>query len=291
MKSSIFSLVLTVFLLWLTIQIESSFEVYLAYFFVLTVGIVHGANDISLINHINQDSKGSKIKYLGLYISVIVFMSLAFFNFPFIALCVFVVFSCYHFGEQHFYNQLKDSTGLKANTLFISYGALIFALLFYLNAEETTKIIQELTSVRITENHLLIFLIGSFALTLISIALNFNNFENRINLIQEAFLIIVFSLLFRLASLLWAFAIYFIIWHSIPSLRDQILALYGRLDKLSFYKYFKSSILNWVVSIFGLIVIYFISTEMNIRFITLFFAFLAAITIPHVIVMYFLNKK
>ncbi|MBO3116531.1 Brp/Blh family beta-carotene 15,15'-dioxygenase [Winogradskyella sp. DF17] len=290
MKFPIFNLVLTVFLLWLTIQLDSSFEIYLAYFFILTVGIVHGANDISLIKYISKDSDASQIKYLSFYIGVIILMSVAFFQLPFLALCVFIVFSCYHFGEQHFYSQLKDAH-FKTILLYISYGALIFGLLFYLNIEATTSIITELTGIEIPKMYFVIFLIISSIMTVLMVASNYKNFKEGVEFFNEIFLIALFIVLFKLASLLWAFAIYFIIWHSIPSLKDQTLALYGQLDKTSFLKYFKSSVINWVISIVGLGLIYYLSTLMDIRFITLFFAFLAAITIPHVVVMYFLNKK
>lgn len=290
MKFPIFNLVLTVFLLWLTIQIDSRYETYLSYFFILTVGILHGANDLSLINYIKKGSGDSQLKYIGFYAGVIAIMSLAFFHFPFIALSIFIVFSCYHFGEQHFYSQLRSSN-FKTNLLFISYGFLIFNLLFYLNAEETTSIIYELTEVTIPKSYYLYGLLFASVTTFVMIVINRKNFRYGFAFFQEVFLLILFILLFKLASLLWAFAIYFVVWHSLPSLRDQTLALHGQIDKSSFIKYFKSSVINWGISIVGLGIIYYLSTLVEIRFITLFFAFLAAITIPHVIVMYFLNKK
>ena len=290
MKFPIVNLVLTVFILWLTIQIESNFENYLAYFFILTVGIVHGANDISLINYIKRDESKSQLKYIALYISVIALMSLAFFQFPFIALCVFVAFSCYHFGEQHFYSKLEKS-GLYASLLFVSYGALIFGLLFYLNLDATTMIISELTSVTIPKSYFLNFLLVSSFATIASIVVNYKNFKQDVPFFHEVFIVVLFIILFKLASLLWAFAIYFIIWHSIPSLKDQTKILYGKIDTSSFIKYLRASFLNWLTSIVGLGLIYYVSTFLDIRFITLFFAFLAAITIPHVVVMHYLNKN
>ncbi|OZV69781.1 Brp/Blh family beta-carotene 15,15'-dioxygenase [Winogradskyella aurantia] len=290
MKFSAFNLVSTVFLLWLTIQIESAYEEYLAYFFILTVGIVHGANDVSLISFITKSRGMSKNKYLISYIAIIIVMSIAFFQFPFLALLIFILFSCYHFGEQHFYNQLHQA-GVTGNLLYLSYGILIFGLLFYLNYTETSSIIAELTGITLDAFYFLYFLILGLIATCVLVFINLKNFKDGLDYFQEFFLIALFALLFKMASLLWAFAIYFIIWHSLPSLRDQTKALYGRLDASSLIKYFKSSLVNWIISVIGLAVIFYISSRLEIRFITLFFAFLAAITIPHVIVMYYLNKK
>jgi len=289
MKSSIFNLIFTVFLLWLTIQIQSNYEVYLAYCFVLTIGILHGANDIALIGLVTSSNK-VKHKYLLLYVGLIVLTTVTFIMFPLLALLIFIGFSCYHFGEQHFYNYVKKSS-LRSKLLFFSYGTLIFGLLFYLNSEGTSIIIEELTGLRFIGNHYLYFLFFGIVATIISVYLNFKNFKIGLDYFQEFFLILLFATIFKLASLLWAFAIYFVVWHSIPSLKDQVGALYGSLNKSSFSKYLKSSLLNWIISLVGLFVVYLISTYIKVSFITLFFAFLAAITIPHVIVMFHLNKK
>ena len=290
MKFSVFNLIFTVFLLWLTIQLKSSHEDYLAYISILTVGILHGANDISLIEFLTQKTPKRKVKFLLIYVGLIVVTSIAFFNFPLIALLVFIVFSCYHFGEQHFYNQIKGN-GPEVTSLYISYGILIFGLLFYLNYSDTVSIIFELTGLEVPEVVFQYFMLCGMGATVLLVIINRTNHKQAINYLQELFLIIVFALIFELASLLWAFAIYFIVWHSIPSLKDQINALYGNLDKRNILKYVKSSLLNWMISIIGLAVVYYFSALFDIRFITLFFAFLAAITIPHVIVMYFLNKN
>jgi len=290
MKSSIFNLIFTVFLLWLTIQIPSNYEVYLAYCFVLTIGILHGANDIALIGLITSKTNKVKHKYLFLYVGLIGATTIAFIMFPLLALLIFIGFSCYHFGEQHFFNFVKKSS-LKSKLLFFSYGSLIFGLLFFLNSGHTSIIIEELTGLQVIENHYLIFLLFGIVATIVSVYLNSNNFKSGLDYFQEFFLILLFATIFKLASLLWAFAIFFVVWHSIPSLKDQVDALYGGLNQSSFSKYLKSSLLNWIISLLGLFVVYLISMYMKVSFISLFFAFLAAITIPHVIVMFHLNKK
>ena len=277
-------------MLWLTIQIPSNYEVYLAYCFVLTIGILHGANDIALIGLITSKTNKVKHKYLFLYVGLIGATTLAFIMFPLLALLIFIGFSCYHFGEQHFFNFVRKSS-LKSKLLFFSYGTLIFGLLFFLNSGHTSIIIEELTGLQVIENHYLIFLLFGIVATIVSVYLNSNNFKSGLYYFQEFFLILLFATIFKLASLLWAFAIFFVVWHSIPSLKDQVDALYGGLNQSSFSKYLKSSLLNWIISLLGLFVVYLISIYMKVSFITLFFAFLAAITIPHVFVMFHLNKK
>lgn len=289
MKLSIFSLILTVFLFWLTTQIGSSYEEYLSYFLILTIGIIHGSNDISLIKVVKSGRKISN-KYIGFYVGLILINIIAFLVSPTIALLFFVLVSCYHFGEQHFHNRIKKNN-LPSRLLFLSYGSLIFGLLFYFNSDTTAVIINELIGYELTEQQFLWFLVIGLLSTLILYGINIKNFKEEFSHFQELFLILLFALLFKLAALLWAFAIYFIVWHSIPSLMDQIKALYGESNKVTFIQYIKSSFVYWLISIFGLGALYFATTFYQIEFITIFFAFLAAITVPHVIVMYFLNKN
>jgi Brp/Blh family beta-carotene 15,15'-monooxygenase len=289
MKYPILNLIITVFLLWLTIQIGRSSEEYLSYFFILTIGIMHGSNDISLIKVLKTNKKRS-YKFLLLYMAFIILAILAFFLFPFFALLSFVFVSCYHFGEQH-YHHLMKKRNTKSLLFFISYGSLIFGLLFYFNYDATSAIIYELTNVTLSEQQFLYFLIVGGGATILTTLLNRTNFTSDFNYFQELFLIVLFTLLFQLASLLWAFAIYFVVWHSLPSLMDQIKMLYGDSSKINFINYIKSSFIYWLVSILGLVMLYFSTEYFDINFITIFFAFLAAITVPHVIVMYFLNKN
>lgn len=289
MKFPIFNLILTVFLFWLTIQIESSYEEYLAYFFILTVGIIHGSNDISLINFVTKRNKPSH-RYLIAYVGLVLSTVIAFILLPALALVFFVAISCYHFGEQHFHNQIKHQNSV-GRLLFFSYGLLIFGLLFYFNSERTASIINELIDYRLNKNQFLYLMSAGIFLTSILFVLNLKNFRSNFNPFQDVFLVLLFAILFKLASLLWAFAIYFIVWHSIPSLIDQIRALYGVSTKVNFIHYIKSSFIYWLISITGLAALYYATIYLDISFITIFFAFLAAITIPHVVVMYFLNKN
>lgn len=225
-----------------------------------------------------------------LYLTIILVMSFLFYSYPLFALSVFVGFSCYHFGEQHFVKKIKASN-TKGQFLFFSYGMLIFGLLFSLKAGDSAEIILDLTNFKIPHTWFQYLLVIGILSTIIGIFLNRNDFNGHFKYLEELFLLLVFALIFKLASLLWAFNIYFIIWHSIPSLKDQILALYGNLNKNNLLKYLKSSLPNWIISVVGLYAIYRFSVFIELQFITLFFAFLAAITIPHVIVMYFLNKE
>ena len=114
------------------------------------------------------------------------------------------------------------------------------------------------------------------------------NFKNTIA--RELIYLIIFALLFKLGSLIWGFAIYFILWHSIPSLNDQIKFLYGRYSFRNFILYFKSAFFYWVVSLLGIGILYYLFGDEKL-FDAIFFSFLAAITFPHAWVILNMFKK
>ena len=100
----------------------------------------------------------------------------------------------------------------------------------------------------------------------------------------EISLIVFLGFFFSKASLLLSFTVYFVFWHSIPSILDQLNFLYYK-DNSRKIKYLLSSLPYWVMSILGLFGFYFYYHTKPDTFLPLFFSFLAAITFPHTIVM------
>ena len=102
--------------------------------------------------------------------------------------------------------------------------------------------------------------------------------------IKELFTLVVLVIIFKSSSLIWGFAIYFIVWHSIPSLLEQIKFAYGTLERRHIVKYTKTALPYWLVSLAGMTLLYFTFKDEK-HFSSLFFAFIAAVTFPHSIVM------
>ena len=111
--------------------------------------------------------------------------------------------------------------------------------------------------------------------------------QNKIELntiIKELFTLIILMVIFKSSSLIWGFTIYFIIWHSIPSLLEQIKFAYGDLKRVHIMEYTKAALPYWIVSLAGMSLLYLVLKGEK-HFYSLFFAFIAAVTFPHAIVM------
>ncbi len=282
-------IVITFFFLWVAVLFSVKEEAILAYFLIFTFGIFHGSNDLKLIQKSRSFTKRSFfLSALVSYLAVVAITALFFSFVPSVALLFFVVASSYHFGEQHWVD--SDVKSALTTAFYTCYGLVIFFLLFYVNEQEVTPIIEKITGVRMMPEYYLYTLIGSFTGFIGIYAWWFFNKKIQRNIIKELFFLLVFFIVFKTASLLWAFSIYFVVWHSIPSLRDQIQYLYGTVNKGTFLQYFKTSFLYWLISMVGLALLYYLFQDRDGLFLSIMIYFLAAITFPHVLVMTRLNR-
>ena len=279
--------------LWLTSFLNQEAQFFVGFSLILSFGILHGANDLVLINELDINNKPkSFLKLLFSYV-VIVLSAVALFVFiPSIAMLLFIIISAYHFGEQH-WQKLKEEQPQVITILFqLNYGLFILFLLFAFHKTEVIEIVYKITSITVGEMFIeIVFSISTFLLIVLTLFIANKTIEFKKNIPEQLLYILVFAIIFKVGSLIWAFTIYFILWHSIPSLNDQIKFLYGSYSFKNFINYFKSAFLYWVVSLIGITILYYFFKDQKL-FEALFFSFLAAITFPHawVILKMFKNK-
>jgi len=256
---------------------------FISFFLIFSFGLIHGANDIQLIQKktLNYSSKFFIYSIL-LYTSVVMFGILIFFYVPKFGLLFFIFLSSFHFGEQHLgqYN-INSKNILIKNLLYTSYGSIILGLLFSLQWLDTHVIVYEISELFIPKKIMELYFYLGF-LTFFIISLFYKSLRKFLWI--EISLIIFLGFFFSKASLLLSFTVYFVFWHSIPSILDQLNFLYYK-DNSRKIKYLLSSLPYWVMSILGLFGFYFYYHTKPDTFLPLFFSFLAAITFPHTIVM------
>ena len=279
------SISITIALILLGYLVNASVQDFLGLFLIFSAGLIHGANDIQLIQKKYRNTHFNFFLILiALYLTVVLLGGFLFFYFPKFGLFFFILFSGFHFGEQHwssFLNQQKASMFLN-KIGFTFYGLLIFALLFIIHIEEVKILIHQISGLTFTVNFFywsaLILGIG-FSVSAFFLPIDFRLF------VKESLALVFLCILFANTSLLLSFSAYFVFWHSIPSINDQILYLNDEMSTTSLKKYFKSSFIYWIMSLLGLFIFYFYFDINSDYFIPLFFTFLAAITFPHTIVM------
>ena len=279
-----FMIFITFFLFWISIQFGEVVEDFLAYALVISIGIIHGANDLLILSTKDKKNK-TFMKNLIIYISIISFCVLIYFISSFLAIILFVLLSSYHFGEEHLNSRIK--VNLIFNSIyFLAYGLFIFSLLFYQSLFDVDKIMMELTGTSFSKIQVEITLITStillFSGSLYLIMIKKNDW---MLFFKEFFYLVLLFLVFSTSSLILGFAIYFIFWHSIPSIIHQIEFISGNLNKKNILFYIKKALIYWVISVVGLLGLYQIVPQIDL-FSSVVFVILFAVTAPHTWVMH-----
>ena len=285
------SIIISFLALWVTSRLQSEVQTMIGFIFIFSFGILHGANDLVLIKNLKGNKNRSFLTFLLTYVLVVVVSAVLFWTIPLIALSAFVVISAYHFGEQHFQELENYRWSWGKPIFYFIYGSFILLMLFYFHGVEVQKIIQSITGSKITlvVSSLPVIIFG--ILLLLMMVYNFFNLPNfKKSIATEIIYLMVFALIFKLGSLIWGFAIYFILWHSIPSLHDQIKFLYGKYSFDNFKSYFRSAFIYWIISLFGIALFYYLLKDQQI-FDAIFFSFIAAITFPHAFVILKMFEK
>ena len=101
----------------------------------------------------------------------------------------------------------------------------------------------------------------------------------------------MFYVVFYNTELSLSFAVYFVIWHAIPSIKDQILIEGQKLGYRSALRYFKQSYRYWLVSVFGIFLMAKGYDYLGTGLFPILFAALVAITFPHILLITGLFQK
>jgi Brp/Blh family beta-carotene 15,15'-monooxygenase len=291
-KNSNLSILASFLGLWITSFLNDKFQILAGFLLIFSFGILHGANDLVVLKKLNTSKRSiSFLKLILSYIVVVLFSAFLFVIIPWLALLLFILVSGYHFGEQH-WQSLEDYSCKWMKYIFqFNYGIFILLLLFVFHEKEVEQIIFSIIKIDIHFINILSLLeISGFIVSLFFVYYSYKSVEFRNKIAEELLYLLVFSILFKVGSLIWGFALYFIFWHSIPSLNDQIKFLYGNYSFNNFKLYFKSAFVYWLISLLGIVILYLIFKNDTI-FDALFFSFLAAITFPHVFVILKMFKK
>lgn len=287
-KSKFVKIIFTLLCVVLGVILPEHFLVPIAILNVLTIGVIHGSNDLFILSKTLTTSKNTPFAFLFFsYTLFVLIMVLALNRVPQWALLLFVSASAFHFGEQQWHNSSYVNTA-KLNMFYGAYGTFLFSLLFYTHANQTTEIIYDIANLLITEDFLWSLLILSGILLLIASLVNFNQIKEQ--LFFQLVILLVLILLFSQTSLVWSFSVYFVLWHSIPSLREQANVLFP-YSKTPILAYMRHALLYWIMAMVGFGFISFFCTDNTTSLLALFFSFLAAITIPHVVVIFWMHKK
>ena len=284
-KIIIFRIVVTTFFIILSCLFSVNYQDMFGFSLILSVGLIHGANDLLIIKrNTSSDTNFSQfksfIKYFGIVLAGLIF----FYFFPSFALISFILVSIYHFGEQHI-EAIPLDKNLKNTRRYISiisHGILLFTIIFMNNTKVVVDVFSSFNIVFLNYNFLIIILIITSILyaSILIIKKDLQPF-----LISEILFFGLFYFLSITSSLILCFSVYFIFFHSILSIKDQVKYIYGSNNSKSLKRYIKNSLPYFILALIFLILFYIYTEIDNNDLLPIIFTFLAAITFPHVLVI------
>ena len=258
--------------------LESSYSILLFLVVMLSIGIPHGSVD-HIIAFINPEARkfDSKLIFYVVYLSLIVFNIILWVISPFLGLLVFLIISCYHFGE----TQVIGYNTTDNKILNFVIGANILLSLFLNNIvelQEILYILPQFASLDLSAFDSVFFLLVSVAILMLSIV----NFEIKRKVPLYAEITILYMVFFH-TDLLTSFALYFGFCHSLPMLMLE----FKEFKTDSFMKFYLKTLPFTILSIiFGFLLYQFNNDLLTSDNLILFvFIIISSLTLPHVFIM------
>ena len=258
--------------------LESSYSIFLFLIVMLSIGIPHGSVD-HIIAFINPEARkfNSKLIFYITYLSLIVFNIALWVISPFLGLLVFLIISCYHFGE----TQVIGYNPTDNKLLNFVVGANILLSLFLNNIAELQEIlyiIPEFANLDLSAFDTVFFLLISVAILMLSIV----NFQIKKKVLLYAEITILYMVFFH-TDLLTSFALYFGFCHSLPMLMLE----FEEFKNDNFIKFYLKTLPFTILSIiFGFLLYQFNNDLLTSDNLILFvFIIISSLTLPHVFIM------
>ena len=127
-----YRILITLFFIIFSPFLSENIQNNIALILIFSIGIIHGSNDLKLIQKKTKNfSKKFFCKVLFFYMLIVLIGALIFFIYPLYGLISFIIFSAFHFGEQHLKTfEVKSGNKFLIFLFYISYGLIILNLLY-----------------------------------------------------------------------------------------------------------------------------------------------------------------
>jgi len=262
---------------------------------IVLLGIPHGAADLLISIKSANDKKSlfSYYKFFYFYLGRLVAFLLLLLFVPSVGIMMFIIFASFHFGETDLYK--FDTHTFKGKLMSFSYGLAIVSVIILAHFDKACSLLMLFKSGKdhiylfnyiknykfiLLSFSLLFFLLTAFSYS--SITHNNTIFTWKFIFTFTSTIIILFTL-----PLLLGFTFYFVLWHSVTSLKNIITYLQKDCN-FSMNHFTKQISLYSIIAIIGIMVFgtagfMFLSHDTLIIYI---FLGLAVLTAPHIQVMH-----
>ena len=248
---------------------------------ILFFGIPHGAIDHKI--HLKFSKKSNVRKFILIYVLVGLGFLLWWVLMPMKALLIFIILSAYHFGQE----LIEDIAETPKNPILnLIWGVIVLVspIIFkfnellptinFIGSKSLYNISRDLQIITV----LVIHLVGYAHL----VYLLFKGIIHKIAVIRLIIFSIYLLLSYFLLPFIVAFALYFVLFHSINAMRHQFFWMRDRSTDYTFIIFLKDLSPFTILTIVGMSgLIYFLKPDDWSVFFTYFFVFISLLTLPH----------
>ncbi len=248
---------------------------------IMFFGVPHGAIDHKI--HLKFSKKSSVGKFILIYVSVGLAFLLWWLLMPLKALLFFIILSAYHFGQE----LIEDIAETPKNSILnLIWGFIILvnpiALKFnellptlnFIGSQPISPIPKDLQIVTVLAIHFLGYAYLAY--------LFFKGVIHKVAAIRLILFSIYLLLSYLLLPFIVAFALYFVLFHSINAMRHQFFWMKDRCADYTFIIFLKDLSPFTLLTIVGMsVLIYYLNPNDWSVFFTYFFVFISLLTLPH----------
>ena len=271
-------------------NVVQTYSVPLAVLLIIGVGIPHGAADFEIFKQLNTQN-WSNLRFFGLYLSLCGLYAGLWWWQAGLALLAFLLLSAYHFGQSNWQALLEGQNWMIKMFTYLIWGCLIVLAPLLFHFSETQVIIeqiieQQLPKLSVAAQMNTLYILTTLNISWITVLLLLKKISTS-KVSMEYLNLTVLLLIFYMLPLLLAFTLYFVLWHSLSSMQDQVYFFRQVNGRFGWRNYVCTALpftLLAIVGMGGWYAIHVFTGVQNMN-IGLLFSFIAIITLPHTLVM------
>ena len=266
---------------------------------ILLVGMPHGSLDhvIAYNSFPRKDKTEKRVWFYGYYTALMIAYGLLWVWFPLISFLIFLLITLYHFGQAD--AERFNLTSIPKNILLYSRGLTIVGLIIYgsdpVYISEIVEVITGYSSITYISEYIdlstLSVIFASFYPVCFLVVMVFTRNQK----IPALYLLdaLLVPALFALTDPIFAFSIYFGVWHSYNHIKTMLRYLNSRNLKVSMSWFYKKTLFLSLVSYAGLAALYFINQAFGDEdmLVGLLFILISVLTLPHVFIVEIMYRK
>lgn len=272
-------------------EMLQSAQLWLAVGLIVLIGIPHGATDYIIFQYLSKPFLGTEslFNFYRNYILIMGAYAFLWWISPLLSLGIFLGLSIYHFGQSN-WNYLNNTSKFVRIGLYLVWGTFVLLTPILLHYEEASGILTQILGfqpapISKTWRWAMVFFLFAHSVYL-CLYLRAEELISRQQFQNELVNLVLLFLVYSLTPLLLGFAIYFVFWHSLGSVMDQITFFKKRVRDYDLKNYIQHALPISLIALATLGGLVWYQGNIGIHAdLGAMFMFISVVTLPHMLLI------